>query len=183
MRIGATLAALLTGLACGVQPAAAQDLAASLAQLQVLVKPGDSIVVTDSSGMAISGRITELTGSSLRVQSGNMARDFAEADITQITQRRGDPLGNGALIGAFSGLGFGLTGVILICAVEECGWWVVPAVGVYTALGTGIGVGIDALIVRQTTIYRRRTTASGLTLKLVPQLIGPRKGISVSMAF
>jgi hypothetical protein len=79
-------------------------------------------------------------------------------------------------------LGFGLLGSILICAVEECGFWVLPAVGLYTAMGTGIGVGVDALIVRPTPIFRRRTTPAA-RVSVVPLLIGPRKGAVITVAF
>jgi hypothetical protein len=154
-----------------VSPAGAQGagtaIAASFEQLQVLVKPGNIVTVTDAAGSEVSGRIEGLTPSVLSLGLGGARRDFNEADVTAIRQRRADSLANGAWWGF--GVGAGLAGLVLVAfaACDICDGEVEPgvaaaAVGLYGAMGAGIGVGVDALIRRQQVIYRRPGVAVSL---------------------
>ena len=131
--------------------------AASFEQLQVLVRPGNTVTVTDAAGSEVSGRIEGLTPSVLSLDLRGALRDFNEADVTAIRQRRNDPLANGARWGLGIGVGFAL---LAIASCRECDWGSAPGfaaviVAGYGAMGAGLGVGIDALIRREQTIYRR----------------------------
>jgi hypothetical protein len=162
---------------------ASAQVASSFEQLQVLVKPDAAVIVTDFKGTQIRGNIAVVSPSSLRLLVNGAARDLSPSDVLQITQRRADSLANGATIGAVAGGVFGIVGAILVCSEEEnCGGWAAAVLGTYTALGAGVGVGVDALIVRRQTIYR----APGLTsrrFQVAPVLSAGRKGITVGLRF
>ena len=72
------------------QTEARAGVAASFEQLQVLVSPGNTVTVIDVAGSQASGRIDSLTPSVLSLDVNGPRRDFSEADVTVIRQRRGD---------------------------------------------------------------------------------------------
>ena len=157
-RSSAIVAMLLWGWpsAGHAQIEASTGVAASFEQLQVLVSLGSTVIVTDAAGSQISGRIDSLTPAVLSLDVNGPRRDFSEADVTVIRQRRGDSLANGAW------WGFGVGAAIAALAIRTCvecftdePGWMVAAVSLYGAMGTGFGVAIDALIRREQTIYRR----------------------------
>jgi hypothetical protein len=142
------------------QADAGSGVAASFEQLQVLVKPGNTVTVTDAAGSQVSGRIESLSPSVLSLDLSGARRDFSETDVNAIRQRRGDSLANGARWGF--GVGAGLASLVLVAfaTCDICDGEVEPGVaaavvGLYGAMGAGIGVGIDALIRREQTIFRR----------------------------
>ena len=150
----------------------------SFEQLQVLVKPGETVTVTDVNGTQSRGIVAELSRTTLRLGAAGVSRELTEADVLQIRQRRGDSLANGATVGAVAGGVLGILGAILLCAGEDCGAVVIPVLAVYTAMGTGVGVGIDALVVRQQIVYQR-VARTGFS----PVFSGGRKGIAFSVSF
>jgi hypothetical protein len=83
-------------IALTASPAAAQELAGSFDQLRVLLKPGDTIRVTDGAGQEARGTIAALTSTSPELLVGGNRRNFLESDVRTIRHRRSDPLGNGA---------------------------------------------------------------------------------------
>lgn len=72
----------------------------SFEQLQLLVKPGDTITVVQNVGKITKGKLIELSSSLLRVNAGDAEKAFSPADVMEITERRSDPLSNGAKWGA-----------------------------------------------------------------------------------
>src|SRR6266853_3560759 len=83
--------------AAGPRQASAQE-ARSLEQLEVLVKPGDTVWVTDTAGKELKGKIDQLSSATLRVKSKGATHDFLETDALRV--RHSDSLKNGTLIGA-----------------------------------------------------------------------------------
>ena len=157
------------------------QVANSFEQLQVLVKPGDRISVTDVNGTLSQGMIAALSRSTLQLTVAGAPRDLSESDVVMIRQRRRDSLTNGATIGAVVGGVFGILGGVLACAEQgNCAGSAVFAVSIFTAMGAGAGVGIDALIVRQQTIYRRGTSGR---LDVKPVFSAGRKGIAFTVSF
>lgn len=71
------LAMVLGFLSVGFLEAEAQQ-AASFEQLQLLVKSGDTVSVTESTGRMSKGKIAELSRSTLRLLVDGMARDMVE---------------------------------------------------------------------------------------------------------
>src|SRR5213594_4084222 len=91
----------------------AQEVATSFEQLRSLLKPGDTIQVTDAQGRKTTGKLGELATSSLQLlvrKTGFDGRDslipqtrLSERDVRKITFERRDSLLNGALIGLAAG--------------------------------------------------------------------------------
>lgn len=171
------LALLLT-----TSTAEAQQLAGTFNQLQVLVKLGDKVTVTDVAGNEMGGRIEALSSSSMALLVSGMRRELREAEISTIRQRRSDPLKNGALWGLGVGAGLGtVAGLALASDCHNCNnSWIIPfAAAFYGGIGAGIGVGIDALVEGQQVIYARAQPSSA-RLKVAPLLTRSRKGVLMS---
>lgn len=176
-------ALMLAFWALSSQPAAAQE-ARSFEQLQLLVKPGDRIYVTDSMGNVTEGKVAGLSTSSLRLMTKSSTKDWSESDVFKIRQWRHDSLKNGALIGAGVGFGLSLAGVIAVCGEwGDCGGEAVAAVAVYTGVGAAIGVGFDALIPSKQTVYIGGTRISLNRIKIKPIVGHSRKGVVVAFSF
>jgi hypothetical protein len=178
----ALLCALLTAIA---QTATAQEVAGSFEQLQVLVKPGDTVTVRDASGVETKGTIAALSSSTLALLAADTRLELSENDVSAIKQRRSDSLANGALIGLAIGAGASAALMIAVGAEEgeemEVGF-ALMAIGIYGAIGTGIGVGIDALIKKEHVIFRRQPTTE-LQVGIAPWLTTQRKGVLVTLRF
>ena len=142
------------------QADAGSGIAASFEQLQVLVKPGSAVTVTDPSGSVTSGVIETLSPSALSLLVDGTRRTFSETDVNAIRQRRGDSLANGAWWGF--GIAAGLA-MVAFSSCNECRDYPGYAVGIIAgqgAMGAGVGVVVDALIRGQHTIYRRAAPAA-----------------------
>ena len=161
--------------------------AESFEQLRLLVKAGDVVSVTDTAGTTNTGEVVELSSSSLRLRVGTLTRELLQTDVRQIDQRRRDSLGNGALIGLLVGGGVAVTGVLASCGddrsfVNLCeGRTGLAIIGLWGGIGTGIGVGVDALIVRSHTIYRATSVVSS-RFRVTPLLARGRRGVLVSVS-
>lgn len=164
-------------------PVAAQE-ARSFEQLQLLLKPGDKIFITDAMGNVTKGKVAGLSKSALSLTTKGSTKDWAQSDVLKIRQWRQDSLKNGALIGTGVGFSIGLATVIAFCGEwTDCGGDAVAAVAIYTGLGTGIGVGIDALIPAKQTIYVGGAQTSASRLKVRPLVGKSRKGVAVALSF
>jgi hypothetical protein len=149
----------------------------TLRELQLLVRAGET--VTDTQGR---GRIETLSPSVLVISDRSGRHEWTDAGVAIIRQRQSDSLGNGALIGLAVGAGLGLAGGL---ATAEAGGddagWVAMATLVYGGLGASIGVGIDALIRRDSVIFHSATVRPQVTL--LPMLTPTRQGIRLSVRF
>lgn len=86
--------------------AGAQTIARSFEELQRLFKPGPTVVVTDLMGRRTTGRVVDLSESSLVLEprgEGGTRRTFAESSVAEI--RRTDSAWSGTLIGLAVGIG------------------------------------------------------------------------------
>ncbi len=169
-------------LAAMAQTATAQGIAGSFEQLQVLVKPGDTVTITDATGIETKGQIAELSPATLALLVGGTRRELSENDVTTIKQLRTDSLANGAIYGAIGGAAFAGTAMAIL---GEDGWdapQVAAVLGAYAAVGTGIGVCVDALIRKRHVIYQRQPT-SGVQVGVAPWLTRQRKGALVTLRF
>ena len=159
----------------------AQGIANSFTELRLLVRPGDTVSVTDTTGREVTGKIAELSPSSLALVVSGRRRDLREVDVTTIRQRRGDSLQNGALIGMCIGGGLVLAAVAAADDADLGGWGVAMTV-TYAGIGAGVGAGVDALIVTRQVIYEQ-PPAQGARLRISPILTAERKGALVSIRF
>lgn len=178
--------ALLCALVTVIAPTAtAQEIAGSFEQLQVLVKPGDTVTVRDATGVETKGTIAALSPSTLALLVGGTRRELSENDVNTMKQRRSDSLANGAIIGL--AIGAGATTALIIAVAAEDGDEVdaglaLVAIGAYGGIGAGIGVAVDALIRKEHVIFRRQPT-TGLQVGVAPWLTTQRKGVLVTLRF
>jgi hypothetical protein len=155
--------------------------------LRLLVRPGDTVSVTDVNGREVSGRITDLSASSLALTVEGSPREWREAEVATIKQRRGDSLANGALIGLGVGAGVAAVGIAMWVNSDtyEGETTAGEAVGVtflYGGLGAAIGTGIDALITRRQVVFERRS-ASGVSVQIAPMVTPTRAAARVRIEF
>jgi hypothetical protein len=168
---------------CVVSMECAAQQAHSFEQLQVLVKPGDNIYVTDSAGNTSKGRISELTRDSLGLMVKGTRRDLSESDIFEIKKWRHDSLKNGALIGAGTALTLTTIFVAAYCGSGGCDAGAAAgAVLVYTGVGAAIGTGIDALIPAKQSIYHN-TNRTSRKVQIRPIINRFDKGVKVAFSF
>lgn len=172
---------------CVVTPAvsAAQGIATSFQELRLLVHPGDTVTVTDANGQTASGKITDLSSSSLALTIDHRPREWRESEVARITQRRGDSLANGALIG----LAIGAGGSAIAGAVWDANNVGDTAAGeyalviaIYAGLGAAVGTGLDALIRKRQVIFEKGS-ASGVTVQIAPLLSPTRAAARLSVGF
>ncbi len=163
-------------------PALAQPPAASIDQLRVLVRPGETVKVLDRSGRETRGVVENLDDAHLTLRAASTTRVFDESEIERVRMRVDDPLTNGARNGFIAGAIFG--------AMATAAWAgeygnVLPVVVIEAALfggiGAGVGVGIDAMITTDRVVYQARRRAAGV--RLSPMLSADRKGLGVSIGF
>lgn len=154
----------------------AQQLAGTFDQLRVLVKPGDTLTITDGSGHRLRGKLVDLSASSLVLEASGTRRQFQDTEVGTIEKRGSDSLKNGALIGL--SIGGGLFGSAIAAATGDAGLAALGAV-IYGGIGAGIGVGVDALVEGPRVIYA--AAASGpRTFQIAPILSRSRKGVLLS---
>jgi hypothetical protein len=176
-------ALMLAALILSPKPAAAQE-ARSFEQLQVLVKPGDRIFVTDKAGNETEGRVEGLSRSALSLRTKTSTKDWTESDVSRIRQWRHDSLKNGAIIGTGVGLGLGIAGALIFCGeFGDCGGEAAAAIAVYGGIGAGIGVGIDALIPSKRTVFTGGPQTALGRFKVKPIVSSSRKGVAVAFSF
>ena len=160
-------------------PSASAQTASSFEQLVLLVKSGDRVTVTDSAGREHSGKIIDLSPSTLALRIHGARHNFRAESVRTISQRRPDSLRQGALIGLAAGA---ITALALYFPLED--WSAsgkAASLGLFAAAGTGVGVGIDALISPRKVIFRSRAAARRLTV--APLLGSKRQGLAVSIGF
>lgn len=172
----------------GPAEARAQVVATSFADLQTLVKPGDTIEVTDANGRRTTGRLGDLSASSLELlvwRTGPSAttavpQKVVEADVMRITLARGDSLWNGTAIGMGVGLGLGVW-FAMVCG-DLC---TTPVRGVVSSAGIGaaIGLAIDSAKRKKIDVYQRAPAQRISSMRVSPVLSKSAVGIRMSMKF
>lgn len=171
------------------KPPAAQTAGPSDADaIRQRVKEGQKVRITDEQGREWQGRIDALTPDNLVLLTKDRQRRGVPYGVILRIDRPRDTLANGALIGFISGVMFGLLAV----AAEEsddcepegffsCGdppaaaYLLVPAI--FGGAGAGIGIGIDALVRRDPTLFRRGDSR----ILLAPALGRGVRGLSLSV--
>lgn len=176
--------------------ASAQVVATSFKELQILVKPGETIEVTDPSGRRTRGRLGQLSASSLELlvrKTGPDGREtfpqarLSEPDVQQIRLERRDSLWNGTLIGlAVSAL----PGAFLVAYGAQgaregysTGAEIVGSGIVLFGVGAGIGALVDASIIERTMIYYHVPKQRSGGVDVSPFVSKSPAGIQVSMGF
>ena len=170
-----TLGACLVATFIGTIPATAQTTADAI---RSTIKEGQKVSITDDHGREFKGRISRLTGGSLSLLESKTSTDIPYDQIVRI-DRPHDGLGNGALIGFGVGAALGFAAVVSedtrSCDPDVLFDCSDPNPGGYAALtaiagglGAAIGAGVDALIHRNPSLYRRGNTRITMTPAIAP---------------
>lgn len=164
----------------------AQEIASSFDQLRVLVKPGDTVSVTETSGLQITGKIASLSSSSLEVMTRGRRTALAQDEVSTVSRQRHGDLATGAKwgfgIGAASGGLLSALGCGLEYSGSECAALIPLAAAVWGGIGSGIGVGISSLRTSQHVIYGKPGSPNA-RLGVSPLVTRERKGLFVSLGF
>ena len=178
--------------------ASAQTVATSFQDLQNLVKPGDTIDVTSSSGKRIKGRLGELSASDLELltrKAGADGRDasvskihFSESDVVTVSIAHRDSLWNGALIGFSPGA---IVGTLILFIGGGCDCYTLEsraplALGVVAfagGIGAGIGVAVDALMYERPIVYYRAPERRASRVQISPLATKSAGGVQMSVRF
>jgi len=145
----------------GWYTAFAQTPATTVDELRSRVTVGDRVVVTSAQQRTIKGTLEELSSSSLKLLVDNHSQDVAWQDVLRVERRTRDSLLNGILIGAAFG------GALFLKYYSEnalCQGGCQFTSGALATIGIGAaaGAGVDALIARRETVFKKREPA-GLT--------------------
>jgi hypothetical protein len=152
----------------------------SFGNVPMRVKKGDSVQVTDVAGHRVTGKLENVSASSIVVLVDGRPLDIPDADVRRVVRSR-DSLWNGFAIGAT----FGAVGGGMSCS------GVAGRLGCGTAAGLAygaIGAGIDALIGGSKIAYiapsEPRTTAASRLKFAVSGVVTPeRKAVGVALRF
>ena len=176
----------------------AQVVATSFEELRALVKPGDTIYLTDASGRKTKGKLGELSASSLEFlvrKTGPDGREtlvpqarLSERDVRQILLERHDSLWNGTLIGLAPGAAIGS---IFLFTGGGCDCYTLAsrapfAGGIFLfvgGIGAVIGAAIDALIIERTTVYYQASGQRPSGVQISPLFSKSGAGIQMSVRF
>lgn len=179
--------ARLTLVACLVgTPAMAQS---EIPRVSDLLMRGQTIEVIDDHGRETKGKVDVVSTTSVSLVENGRRTEVPLAAITQIA-RPSDGLGNGALIGFGAGaiVGF-LASTVGTESAEGCELTFGPCEGprlttaatlAFGAMGTGLGVLVDALIRHDRVIYRR---ASRPLARVAPLVTPNLRGAIVSISW
>jgi hypothetical protein len=166
-------------------PVSAQALARSFDQLQVLVRPGETIWVIDNGGVEVKGTLVAITPDRLDVQAPGGARTWSPLDVRRVRHQESDSLGNGVLWGAVVGGGAAGALWVAACASDECNsgdvGWGLLATGIYAAAGAGIGALVDLAHRSSRVVYEAPAASSSL---VVAPIVGTtRTGVAIGVRF
>jgi len=129
--------------------------------LGALLNSGQTIEVIDDRGRETRGKVGVVSATSVTIDSKGGATVIPLGTITQIA-RPADGLANGALIGLAVGAAFGALGSTVgttdcpeVSFCDDGPGFVAGSILIFGAVGTGIGVGVDALFHHSRLIYVR----------------------------
>lgn len=160
--------------AAALWPAAvrAQATAQSFDDLPRVLRAGQTVVVTDTTGHRVKGKVDRLSPASITVGG----RTLADSSVREL--RLPDRLWNGMLTGAAIGTGLAAWDYLIDPSEPGNGAIFTVAIG----LGAAIGAGVDAVTARSGRLVyaSRRKTAP---VQVVPVITRQRQGVRVRIRF
>src|SRR5688500_1426123 len=150
----ARIAAAVAMVLCGAAEVQAQSADAG-ASLQGTVKAGDRLTITTLAGTNLAGRLVRTEGEALVIRTSGGEQAVAYSDVDRVRRRR-----NGIKAGATFGLLGGVLWGLLVSNVVDDEIDSGTVLLMTTAMGVGAGVGLDALIGSNRTIFKRPTAGS-----------------------
>jgi len=132
----------------------------ALGELRREVKPGDTLRVHHRDGSRTTGDFISVDADRLTLAVDGRLVTIADADIREVAITS-DGLKNGALIGLVAGAGFGFMASNAMAGssgdsladAATAGDVALIGAAIFAAAGTGIGIGIDALVRRYRVLY------------------------------
>lgn len=175
--VAASMAMLLAS------PARAQQVASTFEELRGLIKPGETIYITDANGATSKGRFGSLSAGSLqllhREPSAPPVR-LSEGDVNNIAVERADSLRNGMLIGfASCAVPVALIGAAVPASAGE----VAGVAAGYGVIGLLTGLLIDVVNKEKVTIYVHGPRPRSTHIRVSPIVVNAGAGVRVSAEF
>jgi hypothetical protein len=180
---------VLAALLATTAPASAQEPASSFAALAGRIRAGQVIWVTDAKGRERRGRLERLSTDELVLKTTGI-ETIAATDVRRVRARDRDSLKNGTLIGL--GVGGALGSAWCIGAIADdsgdidAGVECAEGFTVFPALGTLIGLAVDAMIpAKMRVVYQTSPNQGESRVRLmIAPLFSPRaRGVMMSVAF
>ena len=165
------------------ESAQSQTPARTFEELKPVVQAGMTLTVTDGSGRDVTGRLSDLSTTSLALTAGDRILRFDEPDVALIQRRHSDTLANGALIGALAGIApFVIVVIAETAGGEPCSGQCTRSFLFWGGIGALIGASVDAGVRGNRTIYLARpSTSSPPALELSPILSRGTKGLRLTI--
>ncbi len=165
-------------------PALAQTPAGSFEQLLAdgVIKPDQTVQVTDAWGHRVKGRLFELRPGGLVLMQGSQRIEMSEADVSRIQRR--DSVQNGLWLGFAAGVAAAWVAPHFFCSLpdDECAAIVFAAIGLPSiAGGTVAGALVDAALKK--TVFQFAGTHDKVRVQLSPVLGGRRAGALATIRF
>ena len=159
----------------------AQTAPAQEADLERVLVPGNTVWLTDATGLEKRARIVSVADGMVTTENTDNARDSLRlADIMRVRIRKADSVLNGALIGAGSAVASGL----FVCTRAEP--WAncrddVGSIVAIGGLGAAVGAAVDALLRDRHTIFE--ASAGGRQLDAAPLITRDKLGVKIALRF
>jgi hypothetical protein len=162
MRKAVLIVAILVG--CANVASAQSGADPTFERMRARLKAGDRLTVDLQNGSTLEGRFIDVGPDALSVSTAIGERRLQPAEVVQVHRHR-----RGVLLGAIIGGGVGLTFGMAVGTLfaneghDRDG----PLFGL-TAVGLGVGIGLDALINIPRTVYQRSPRRATVTIQAAP---------------
>ena len=186
--------------------ASAQAVARTFDELNVRVRSGETVYVTDNQSRTIDGLLLTVSADALVMEAASGRVTLSVAQVDRVRVRRRDSLKNGILEGLAAGAAGGALAALLTDGHDRpstqcmlfCGGFfstgqaIAAGMLVGGVLGIGAGAAIDAVIKERRPVLRKGSLTSELADELqvavvaafrVAALAFPRRGLTLQSAF
>jgi hypothetical protein len=169
----------------GSQPRGDIIVARTLAELPEVVRPGETVYVTDASGVREKYKMQGVStdASSVLLERNGAILELQEDQVLNMAVRRSDRLWDGAVKGALIGASPMLVTAIVCAAVDSCGTEALAASLYFGLVGAGIGVGVDAAFRETHVVYSAAPPVERPKIAIAPMISGQKKGAMVRITF
>jgi hypothetical protein len=169
------IATVLVLVSCGAAWAQPSGIDPSFERMRAKLKAGDRVTVDVQDGSSVEGRVVDADPDSLSISASGADRRFARSEVVRVQRH-----GHGMLLGAIIGGGVGLASGVAVGTYfnNEGHDGDRPLFGL-TALGLGLGIGIDAVVNNPHTLYQRSPSRTTVNVEAGPR----RAAVRVVVAF
>lgn len=179
--VAACFALSLAGAGTAHAQGAEESFGSMAGRLAASEKP---VRVTTASEGKITGKLLDLSESSLTMLVGHERRTLQKSEILQVAEIH-HHAGQGALIGLGTGAALGFVGMLLACGDcgDESGAFALAGAIVYGGIGAGIGALAGAATTTERNVYRSPATAADARIAVTPLATPRGAGIAATLRF